>query len=335
MTFESILKDIRAKKFAPLYWLQGDEEYFIDTLVAELEKTVLTPDEKEFNQTVFYGRELSADALSETAKRFPMMAERQLIIVKEAQAFKKYEEIESYLENPTPTTILVFAYKHGKVDARKKFAKQIKKHGVVFSAERLREYQVPKWINEKLTKNNYKITDKASALLLEYLGIELSKIANEIGKLMVNVPEGTTITDQHIQDYVGINKDFNFFELQNALIQGDKVKAQKIADYFGKTQKQHPFQLTVIMLLKFYTTLLKYHFTKPKDRTQDRLPKMLGVSPYFLKDYVGAAKLYNGKVVFRNVGLIRKYDMMSKGKGTTVSDPGVLLKELIPQLMMT
>ena len=334
MAFDQIVNNIQAKKFAPVYLLHGEEEYYIDKIVESLEKHVLKEEEKGFNETVFYGNEINFGTLIEAAKRYPMMAEHQLIIVKEAQNLKKFEEFESYLLNPTPTTILVLAHKHSKIDSRKKAVKLIGKHGVVFASDRLREYQIPKWINRRVESKNYKISAKASALLQEFLGLELSKISNELDKLMLNLPEGSTIEDKDIQKFVGINKDFNYFELQNAIMKGDAAKAQQIALYFGKSQKQHPIQVTFILLLKFYVSLLRYHFVKPKDRNKERLPKAMGVSPYFLNDYVQAAKMYNGKVVFRNIGLLRKYDLMSKGKGTTDSHPSVILKELIPQLLM-
>tara|TARA_Y100000782_G_scaffold109356_1_gene134166 strand:- start:4036 stop:5040 length:1005 start_codon:yes stop_codon:yes gene_type:complete len=333
MSFNKIISDIETRNYKPIYMLHGDEPYYIDRITDKLEKTVLDEAEKEFNQVIYYGNDIDFDQLIEAAKRFPMMAEHQLVIVKEAQNLKKFEKFLDYAKNPMPSTILVFAHKYKSIDKRTAVSKAITKNGVVFESKKLYENQIPDWINKYLAAKNFNITPKASMLLVEFLGNELSNIANELDKLMLNIPEGTTVNDQHVQDNIGINKDFNFFELQNALVNHHIDKAHQIAHYFAQSQKEHPLVVTLSMLNSFFAKVLAYHFTKPKDRTRDRLAQILKVNPFFVKDYQQAAKIYNGKKVVRNIGYLREYDLKSKGVNNSSSDDGALLKELIPKLM--
>ncbi len=336
MSAVEIIKDLKNRKFKPLYLLQGDEPFYIDQVVEYMENHVLSDAEKGFNQTVLYGKDTDMATILNAAKRYPMMAEYQLIIVKEAQDLKWAKETEGsgkeaefilgYFENPLPSTILVFAYKYGSFDKRKKIYKAIAKNGLVFQSDLVRDYQLTAWIESFIKDKGYKIEARAAALMAEYLGADLSKIANEVEKLCLNLGKETVINTDHIQKNIGISKEYNVFELQKALVARNALKCNQIINYFGNTPKVNPMVMVVANLAGFFTKILKYHFLSNKSEAA----KELGVSPYFVKDYEAAARTFNYVKTMDIIGLLREYDLKSKGLDSTGnSSEGELLKELI------
>jgi len=309
----------------------GEEPYYIDKLSDYIEQNVLSEDEKGFNQTVFYGRDVTVEDIIATAKRYPMMAEHQVVIVKEAQDLAKtIDKLESYAENVLPSTVLVICYKYKTLDKRKKVTKLIEKNGLVFESKKLYENQVGDWIKRVLQGKNYGIEPKASAMLVEFLGTDLSKINNELEKLQIILPKGTTITPMHIEDNIGFSKDYNVFELQNALGSRNQLKAYQIAQYFSDNPKDNPMVVTTSLVFSFFTKLLKYHGLK--DKNPKNVASVLGVSPYFLKDYDVALKNYPMKKVSQIVGTLRDVDVKSKGVGANALPTGDLLKEMLVKI---
>jgi len=334
MTAEDILKDLKNRKYKPIYLLHGEEPYFIDQVSNYTEHQLLPEAEKGFNQTVLYGKDTEIMTILNAAKRYPMMAEYQVVLVKEAQEMKWGREDDdkksinpllSYLENPLPSTILVFCYKYGKFDKRKKTYKAIEKNGLIFESTLLYDSKIPSWIEQFVAGKGYKIDAQASAMLAEYLGNDLSKIANEMEKLMLNVPPGQTITMQHVQDNIGISKEYNVFELQSALSRRDPFKVNQIINYFEANPKANPIVLVLGNLNNFFSKVLLYHYAK--DKSPQSLARELGVSPYFIKDYELAARNYNYAKSMQIISLLREYDLKSKGVDSNAEN-GELMKEL-------
>ncbi|MDC8004884.1 DNA polymerase III subunit delta [Aureisphaera galaxeae] len=326
---KKIISDIKNGKASPIYFLMGEEPYYIDGISDYIEKNLLTEEEKGFNQMVLYGRDVSIDDIVSNAKRYPMMAERQVVIVKEAQDLARtIENLASYAENPQPTTVLVICYKYKKLDARKKLSKVLKKSAVLFESKKLYENQVPDWIRRVMGGKGYTISPKAAQMLTEFLGNDLSKVNNELEKLQLIVKPGEQITPQIIEENIGISKDFNNFELQNAIGVRDVKKAFGIVQYFAQNPRNHPIVMTIALLYNFFSKLLKYHsLSNPSDA-----PKVLGVNPYFIKDYEMAARNYPMKKVSKIVATIREIDMKSKGVGAANVPQGDLLKELLVKI---
>jgi DNA polymerase-3 subunit delta len=291
MTIEQILADIKQRKFQPVYFLHGDESFYIDLIADELEKTVLTEAEKGFNQTILYGKETDLVTLLSAAKRFPMMSEFQLVIVKEAQNIKFGKEdkkdqdpFAAYLENPLRSTVLVFCHKYGSLDKRLKVAKLIDKHGVLFESKKLYDNQIADWVQKYVHSLNLKIEPKAAALIPEFLGNDLSKINNELEKLQIILPKSSTISPKDIEENIGFSKDFNNFELLKALGARNQLKAFQIVQYFAENQKANPIVVTTSTVFGFYVKLLKYHGTK--DKNPKNVAAVLGVSSFcFLLDF--------------------------------------------------
>jgi len=335
VTFEQIISDLKKKIYYPVYLLTGEESYYIDRISDFIENNVLTEEEKEFNQSIIYGRDVDVPTIISYAKRFPMMSNYQVVIVKEAQDLDKpkpkMEELVSYVENPLSSTILVLNYKYKKVDKRKKFAKLIAKKGVFFESKKLYDNQVQSWITNYIQNKNLKITPKASALLAEYLGTDLGKIANEVGKLTINLKEGEEINDILIEKNIGISKDYNIFELQKALAQRDIVKANRIANYFAANPKDNPIVKTIIILYNYFSSILLYH--RLKDKSRNNVAAKLGINPFFVKDYEIAARNYNIAKVVKIISYLREYDLKSKGVDNISATDGELLKELLFKIL--
>jgi DNA polymerase III subunit delta len=326
-----IVNDIKQGNIKPLYFFMGEEPYYIDKLTDYIEENVLTEDEKGFNQMVLYGKDVSIDEVVSNAKRYPMMADRQVVIVKEAQELSRtIEKLESYAENPQPTTVLVFAYKYKTLDKRKKVTKLIDKHGVVFESKKLYENQVADWIKRVLSGKGYGIEPKAAAMLVEFLGNDLSRISNELDKLAIILPQGTTITPKAIEDNIGISKDYNVFELRKAIGERDQLKAYKIADYFANNPKDNPLVMTVGLVFGFFSQLLMYHGLK--DKNPANAAKVLKVNPYFVKDYDIALRNYPMKKVSAVVAALRDIDVKSKGVGAGNIPQHDLLKEMLVKI---
>ncbi|SDX13717.1 DNA polymerase III subunit delta [Aequorivita viscosa] len=323
---KSIINDLKNGTIKPIYFLMGDEPYYIDGISKYIEENVLSEEEKGFNQMVLYGRDITIDDVVSNAKRYPMMAEKQVVIVKEAQDLSRtIENLVNYAKNPQPTTILVMCYKYKTLDKRKKLAKEIAKTGVLFESKKLYENQVPDWIKRVLAGKGYTITPKAAQMLVEFLGNDLSKVNNELEKLQLILNAGGQITPQLIEENIGISKDFNNFELQNAIGERDMKKAFAIVQYFSQNPKNNPIVVTIGLLYGFFSKLLKYHALSNKRDAS----RMLGINPYFIKDYQTAAGNFPMKKVSAAIAAIREVDMKSKGVGAANLSQGDLLKELL------
>jgi DNA polymerase-3 subunit delta len=324
---KQIITDIKNAKIASIYFLMGEEAYYIDGISQYIEKNLLSEEEKGFNQMVLYGRDVTIEDIVSNAKRYPMMAERQVVIVKEAQDVSRtIENLVAYAENPQPTTVLVICYKYKKLDNRKKLAKVLKKSGaVLFESKKLYENQVPDWIRRVMAGKGYTITPKSAQMLTEFLGNDLAKVNNELEKLQLILKPGEQITPQLIEENIGISKDYNNFELQNAIGTKDIKKAFGIVQYFAQNPKNHPLVMTVALLYSFFSKLLKYHSVSDKSQAAS----VIGVSPYFVKDYQLAARNYPMKKVSSIIANIREVDMKSKGVGAANIPQGDLLKELL------
>lgn len=334
MDFENIIENLRNKVYHPIYFLQGEEPYYIDEISNFIAQNVLDENEKEFNQSILYGKETSVASILECAKRFPMMSNYQVVIVKEAQNIKERdldENLAHYVENPLKSTILVFCYKYKKLDGRKSLGKTIGKKGVLFESKKLYDSQVPEWISGYLKKQNYRIAVKATMLLTEYLGNDLGKIVNELEKLMLNVKSGNEITATHIEQYIGISKDFNIFELQNALGTKNILKANQVINYFGKNPKDHPLVVTLFNLYSYFSKVLIYHYIQ--DKSNKNAAAILKVHPFFLKDYQVAARNFSPKKAEQAISILRDYDRKSKGINNNSTDDGELLKEMVYKIL--
>ena len=332
MEFADILQDLKKGIYQPIYLLQGEEPYYIDALSDYIEDNVLTDAEKGFNQTVFYGKDSDPVNIAESALRFPMMASKQVIIVKEAQSLSKIETLASYAEKPLASTVLVLAYKYKTVDARSKLVKAIKKNGVVFTSKKLYDNQVPGWIDGYLKEHNYTITPQAAQLLTTFLGTELGKIANELNKLVIAVKDTNKITPEHIEKNIGVSKDYNILELQNALGTKDVLKANKIINFFGANPTLNPIQKTVAGLYFYFSKLFTYHFLK--DKSERSVAAELRVHPFFVREYISAAKKYSPTKLYEIMGILREYDMKSKGFNvSTMVNTADLQKEMIYKIL--
>ena len=322
-----IINEIKAGNIKPIYLLMGEEPYYIDKLTEFIENAILTEDEKGFNQMVMYGRDTTMDEVISNAKRYPMMAEKQVIIVKEAQDLaKSIDLIENYASNPQPTTVLVLAHKYKSVDKRKKWLKSIQKHGVVFESKKMYENQVATWITRVLKGKGLTIEPKASAMLVEFLRNDLSRIANDLEKLELVCPKNHTINANDIEVNIGISKEYNNFELIKAIGDNNQLRAYQIADYFANNDKANPLVVTVTTLYGFFYKLFKAHIAT--DKSQYALASEIGVSPYFVKDYTTAMKYYPLKKVSNAMEVLRQIDLNGKGVGATISKND-LLKELL------
>lgn len=348
MEFNDIMSELKKRVYRPVYFLMGEEPYFIDIISDYIESNVLDEMGKEFNQTVLYGRDVTAADIIGAAKRFPMMSEHQVIIVKEAQNIRdlvaKEKEgekqkdkekaklpFESYLENPQKSTILVICYKYKTIDKRTSIAKFIEKNAVLFDSKKIYDNQVPAWINNYLKGKEFTIGPKASALLTEYLGTNLSKVSNELDKLIINLPPKSEITIDHIETNIGISKDYNVFELQNAIGKKEVLKANRIINYFAANDKEHPLVMTVASLYGYFCKLLSYHFVA--DKSKANLASAMGVNPFFLSDYERAAKSYSVDKLRRIFAYLREYDLKSKGVENGSVTEGELLKELLFKIL--
>ncbi len=326
-----IIGAIKKGDLKPIYFLMGEEPYYIDKISTCIENTVLDASEKGFNQTIMYGRDVAIDEVVSAAKRFPMMAEHQVIIVKEAQDLsRQIDKLERYAENPQPSTILVFNYKYKKLDKRKKVYKTIAKNGLIFESKKLYENQVSDWIRSVLGDKKYNIEPKAAQMLVEFLGTDLSKINNELGKLTSVLPPATIINPSHIEENIGISKDYNNFELRKAIGGKDVVKANRIINYFCQNPKSNPLVMTISLLHSFFTQLLLYHGLK--DKSKASVARVLGVNPYFVDDYVSASRNYPMRKVSQIINFLRIADTRSKGVGANQSQSDIL-KELVFKIL--
>lgn len=335
MTFDEIRKDIKAKRYKPIYFLCGEESYFIDRITTMIEETVLTADEKAFNQTVLYGNDISMSTVTDTARRFPMMSERQVVVVREAQNIKDFDNLLPYIDHFQPSTVLLFAYKNKKPDKRKGVFKKLggSPNCVYFESAKLYDNKIPEWITGYCKEKSYGISLKAANMLAESLGTDLSRVANEIDKLALLLPPGGEIKETLIEEHTGISKDYNSFELLAALIRKDYLKVNRIVNYFEANPKNNPLVLTISALFKYFLNLLTYHYQKKTTPNAQEMAKLLGVHPFFMKDYTEGSRVYNAVKCANIISLLREYDMKSKGVGNANISDGELLKELIFKIM--
>lgn len=332
ITYEGIISDLKKRIFKPVYFLAGEEPYYIDLITEYIEDKVLPEAEKAFNQAVFYGEDTTILSIIETSRRFPMMSSHQVVIIKEAQSLKKIEDLILYLEKPLLSTILVINYKYKVIDKRTKLFKALENHAVYFESGKLRDYQIPPWIERYLMTKGIKTDPSASAMLTEYLGTDLHKIANELDKLIITLPVGKpVITTSLIEKNIGISKEYNNFELQKAIGEKNILRANMIVHHFNNNQKDNPITLSTASLFSLFSKLLTYHYLT--DKSKNNVASVLKVNPYFVKDYETAASKYTASKTVQIISLLRTYDMKSKGFGDLSSEPGDLLKELVFKIL--
>ncbi len=339
----ALSKQIAARQFAPVYLLMGDEPYFIDSLSTQLADSILSEEEKAFNQLVVYGKDTEAGAVINFCRQVPMMGSYQVVIVKEAQQLRGLEKLSLYTQSLSPTTILVLCHKEKNMDKRWQLYKQIEKSGVVFESVRPRDYEISTWLSEYVRSKGCTIDPKAISMLTDFLGADIAKITNELSKLLTYLPEGTrAITADHIEQNIGISKEFNNFELTRALSEKNLAKAMQIADHFARNPKENPLLLTISAIFTHFQRIFILNYqrwlSKKKGRpmpSDQELARMLKLpTAFFLKEYTQAASLYPNHKVFAILGLLREYDLKSKGMNTGQANDGELLQELLLKIMM-
>lgn len=332
-SFNAIRNDILQRRFKPVYLFMGEESYFIDVLTDLLSDTVLTETEKDFNMLTFYGVDADVNLIIASARRFPMMAKYQLVIVKEAQNLDKFELLDLYAKNPMPSTILVINYKHGSIDKRKAVVKSILKIGEVFESKKLYENQIPAFIQSWLKEKEIGIDEKSAQMLTDFVGNDISKLIPQLQKLEVSLPEGQRrITSELIEKNVGISKDYNNFELQKAIITKNVVAANRIVDYFDKNPKENPMMATIAILFNYFSNLLECFWLPNKDE-QSVMNALNMRSAFFVRDYMIGLKNYSAQKVMQIISDLRTFDARSKGVDNISASQGYLLRELIYRIM--
>ncbi len=331
MEHKAIIDRVVKGEFEQVYLLHGEEPYYIDLICDAIVENALREEERDFNQSILYGRDVDAGTLIAELKAYPMMAERRLVVLKEAQDMKGIEDLEVYFEQPTSSTVFVICHKYKNVDSRKTVFKKAAKVGVVFKSQKIQDYKLGDWIMTNVRASGYGITEKAAMLLTEFLGNDLAKITNELDKLYLLVEKGTTINDVHIEENIGISKDYNFFELSNAIGSRNVHKAFTIVDYFVHNPKAGPLVPVISNLYKLFKNLMIIHFLENKSK--ESVVAALRVHPFVAAQLMGAAKIYPPKKVAANVHLLHEYDLKSKGIGNSGFEDGELMKELVYRLM--
>jgi DNA polymerase-3 subunit delta len=331
MSVEKIISEWQKQVYKPIYWLEGEEEYYIDKAMQYAEHKILKEDEAAFNLTVFYGKDAHWTEIINACTRYPMFAQRQVVLLKEAQQMKDIEKLESYVENPLDSTVLVVSYKDKKLDARKKFAKTIKEKGVLITTKKIYDNQVPEWTKELLKGKGLTISPKALALLVDHIGNDLTRIDNEIKKILVNLGKRTMINEDDIGEYIGVSKDFNVFELQAALAAKDLPAAIRIIQYFESNPKAAPIQLILPSLYSFFSKVFMVFGSSSLD--EKTVAAAIGVNPYFMKDYLQAARLYTYPGIEQVLLLLHHYNLRSLGVGDTGTEDASLMKEMVVKIL--
>lgn len=328
-TYEEIVRNLKNRVYAPVYFLMGEEDYYIDRISDYILDTVLTETEKEFNQTVLFGTDTDMAAIINAARRYPMMSEHQVVVVKEAQGLRNLDDLTYYLQKPLLSTILVFCYKHGSLDRRKKIVAEIEKHGVLFESKKLKDSQLPGFISSYLKRKKIEIGPKASEMMAEFIGADLNRMAGELEKLVITLPSGQRrITPEQIERNIGISKDYNNFELRSALIAKDVLKANQIIKYFGENPKNNPLQMTLAVLFNFFSNLMLAYYAP--QRNEQGIAAFLGLrSPWQAKDYMAAMQKFSGNKVLQIISAIRNCDAKSKGVGNPSISDEDLLRDLV------
>lgn len=333
VTYDEIARDLKNRIYKPVYYLMGEESYYIDKISEYISQTVLTEEEKEFNQTVMYGSDIDVATIINTAKRYPMMAEHQVVIVKEAQNIKNIEQLAYYVQKPLLSTILVICHKHGVLDRRKKLAAIIEKEGVLFESKKIKETQLPGFITSYLKRKSVDIEPKSTEMMAEFVGTDLSRMAGELEKLVLTLPVGQKrITPELIERNIGISKDYNNYELRSALIAKNVLKANKIIKYFEENPKTNPIQMTLSVLFNFFSNLMLVYYAP--DKTEQGVALQLGLkSPWQAREYLAAVRKFSGVKVMEIIGEIRYCDARSKGVENSSLKDGELLRELIYKIL--
>jgi len=333
VTYDEIIKQFKSKTLHPIYFLHGEEAFYIDSIVDTAVNSILDESERDFNQTVLYAKDTAPIAVVDDALRLPMMSEHQVVVLKEAQNYKSnhWEAFEKYFESPSPTTILIIAHKYKKLDKRSRIYKILKKNAVIFESELVKDYKLQGWISDYVKKKKFRITDKAIALVAEFVGNDLSRVVNELEKLFIVIKEGEEINEKHIEKHIGISKDYNVFELVNAVLERDIVKANKIIKYFGENPKATHITVILGSLYGLYARLFKAHFAKTNDPNQ--LAVALKIHPYPAKELLKNKRKHPAKMISRNFSILREYDLLAKGVGNSSTPDSELMKELVYKLL--
>lgn len=332
ISLDQVMSDLRRKDYKPVYLLMGEEAYYIDLISDFIQNNVLDESQREFDMTVVYGKDTEMTTIVNAAKRYPMMSPHQVVVVKEAQHIKDWEALQYYVSKPLASTILVFCFKYGTPDKRKKWVQDIAKSGVVFESEKLRDYEMGAWISRYAKNKNVAVDEKAIVMLTEFLGTDLSKVANELDKLLLTKPADVNrITPEHVEKNIGISKDFNVFELQAALINKDVLKANRIVRYFADNKKANPMVVVLAQLFSFFSNIMMYHYLS--DKSQGAVASELKINPYFVKDYEKASKAFGAWKTMNIITWIRETDARGKGIDSNGVDDGELLKELIFKIL--
>lgn len=333
MKYEDITKELKSKKYKAIYFLSGEEQYYIDKISDFFEHKFLSEEEKDFNLTVMYGRDIDVRDVLTAAKRFPMMAEKQVVVIKEAQSMGPLDLLKSYIEKPLLSTILVICYKHKKLDKRQVISKLLNtSDNVVFlETKKLYDNQLPVFLSQIVKAKSRTIDNKAVALMCESIGNDLCRLYNEMDKLFMNIPKGEQIKAEHVEKYIGISKDYNVFELNNAVGARDILKINKIVNYFESNSRDASLIYVISMQYVYFTALLSYTFVKDKS-DKNALARAMGISPFFLKDYLSALKIYTPAKVVANIAILREFDMKAKGLGIGRATSGELLREMMYKL---
>jgi DNA polymerase-3 subunit delta len=331
MNDEKIINDLQRKNFKPVYWLEGEEEFFIDNIVNYAEKNILPEAEAGFNLTIFYGRDTSWADLINACRRYPMFADKQVVIVKEAQAMKDIEKIESYIEKPLSSTLLFIAYKSKKVDGRTKLAKLLKEKAVLFTSKKMYDNALPEWTSQLIQSKGFSITRKALFLLIDHIGNDLSRLNNEVDKLILNLSGRQNISEDDIEKYVGISKEFNVFELQQSIASRDLYKAIRIIQYFAANPKAGPIQLIFPALYNFFSkVLMVYSIQAPDERS---VASAIGVNNFFVKDYIQTASRFNATEIEKMLLLLYEYNLKGVGINDSGTEDADLLKEMVVKMI--
>lgn len=329
--FKQISNQIKKKELKHLYVLHGEEPFFVQQLEKKFADELLSDDEKEFDQEIFYGKEVDIPQVLASVRQFPMIGKHRLVIVREAQELKDFKPIQGFLDNPSNKSVLVLAFKGKKADQRKiKFLKH--EHCVDFYSKKIYDNQLPGWIENFVSNQGYKINAHTAAILAEYLGNDLSKINNELGKLFISLPAGSMITGDVIEQNIGVSKDFNVFELTTAIANKDVKKSNQIINYFAENEKNHPLVLTIAQLYKFFSNLLYLHMNLTSLNSK-AIAQLLKINIFFTKDYEIAIKAYSRKKTAQIIHLLAEYDLKSKGVNNATSGDGALLKELLFKIL--
>lgn len=329
--YDQLIAELKAGKIAPVYFLMGEEPFFIDQITDYLEEHVVQEGARSFNQSILYGRETDIETVLAEAKRFPMMSDRQLVVVKEAQNLKKIEALLEYVKNPLKSTVLVVNYKYKSLDKRTTFYKAVQQNCVVFETKKLYDNEVPGWIESHAHRAGFRCDHKSSALLTEFLGNDLSRIDNELKKLFLVCGPSKEITPALIEENIGISKDYNNFELQKSLGEKNAFKAIQIVQYFEANPKNNPLVVTIGVLYSYFTKLMLLH--SAADKSPKGLAVAMGVNPFFVKDYQAAAGKYNLAKLSSIIAFLREADTRSKGMENSTTDEGQIMRELVYKIL--